>query len=529
MTVGKHTLSDIIKLENYMKVVIDNGVITDDNGNYLINVGYIRVSTDRQAEMGYGLDIQEKDVVSYCKRNDFDNLLLFVDDGYTGTNMDRPALQSIIAMITNFNEGSSNIRINAMVIPRIDRLGRTLLGTLQFIQDYIVAESDSKNSLVNRNREDINFISVSENYCRIERSNPQGKFLLMLFASLAEFDRDLIVDKLKKGKLARISSGKWMGGGIPPYGYIYDKDLGMLVTVPEEAEKVKEVFRLYLEEKMSPQKIANKLGLKGERIVSNILHRKTYIGSMIYNGIEYEGEHVPIISAETWQEAQEELSRRSTVRGDTDYLLSGLIYCGECGAKMRYQKWDKHTGECKLVCYSHQKSKSYLVKDENCENELYWQSDIENAVAEELFALRYIGEKENTKKETFIDPIKSLTEQLQKEKSRLSKLYDLVDDDIDTVLHEKINTSKKKINDLQSMIESETQQNKIRKKIENAKKIVRTLKDTWPYMTAKEKQSVARELIERVVIYKNGTVDVHLKLKSYLAKKESKSQKTLEK
>ncbi len=64
----------------------------------------------------------------------------------------------------------------------------------QFIQDYIVAAKDSKGSLINRNKEDISFISVAEKYCRIEQDNPQSKFLLMLFATLAEFDRDLIVE-----------------------------------------------------------------------------------------------------------------------------------------------------------------------------------------------------------------------------------------------------------------------------------------------------------------------------------------------
>ena len=133
-----HKLSNILDLSPYMKIAIDNGVQLDENGNYLINVAYLRVSTDRQADLGYGLDLQEASVTNYCNLNNFSNLVLFIDDGYTGTNMDRPALQGIISYIQDFNHGKSNIRINTMVIPRVDRLARTLLGTLQFIQDYIV-------------------------------------------------------------------------------------------------------------------------------------------------------------------------------------------------------------------------------------------------------------------------------------------------------------------------------------------------------------------------------------------------------
>ena len=239
-----YKLKNILSLAPYMKIVIDERVEVDENGNFLVNVGYLRVSTDRQAELGYGLDIQEKEIVRYAQLSGFTNLVLFIDDGYTGTKMtDRPALAAIMDNIKKYNSGKSNVRIGTFVVARIDRLGRTLLGTLQFIQDYIVSKKDSKGSTINNNRDDINFISVAENYCRIERNNPQGKFLLMLFASLAEFDRDQIVKKLKDGMISRVEAGKWPGGGNIPYGYKYNKVTGVLEVIPEQAEKIRS-FRL---------------------------------------------------------------------------------------------------------------------------------------------------------------------------------------------------------------------------------------------------------------------------------------------
>ena len=518
---AKIKLKNILELSSYMKILIDENVEMDENGNYLINVAYERVSTDRQADLGYGLDIQEKDILGYAKSNDLKNLVVFIDDGYTGTNMDRPALQGIIDMINRFNDGKIHIRINMMIIPKIDRLGRTLLGTLQFIQDYIVAAKDSKGSLINRNKEDISFISVAEKYCRIEQDNPQSKFLLMLFATLAEFDRDLIVEKLKKGRLQRVSSGKWMGGGIPPYGYRYDKEIGKLVIVPEEAVNVKEIFRLYIEEKMPPAKIADRLHLKNERLVINILKRKTSAGYIIYNDVEYKGEHDPIISLERWEEAQDEMELRSVLRSESNYMLTGLLYCGECGAKLRYQKWDKKTGECKLICYSQQSSKPSLVKDENCDNQKYWQSDIENAVISELFKLTYLGSSAKKSAPAF-DPITALNEELKKEMRKLSKLYDFEDDaeeGEDDVLKDKILNTRKRITELKAQIESEREQEKIKRKVKRAKEIFRSLESTWEHMTPKEKQAVCQELIHKVIIYKDCTVDVHLKLKSYLINK----------
>ena len=513
-------LKNILEMRSNMKIVIDDAVRQDEDGNYLVNVGYLRVSTDRQADLGFGLDIQESDIVRYCTANGFTNLVLFIDDGYTGTNMERPALQAIISYINDFNDGRSHIRVDSLIVARIDRLGRTLLGTLQFIQDYIVSAKDSKNSTVNRNKEDINFVSVAENYCRIDKDNPQGKFLLMLFATLAEFDRDQIVEKLRRGRTARVASGKWMGGGNTPYGYRYDKESSSLLVVPEEAEVVREIFRLYIEEKMPPQKIAERFGFSGDRAITQILRRKSLTGCIVYNGEEYPGNHEAIIPLETWEAAQEELERRSVHRTSSNYLLSGLVYCGECGAKMRYQKWGKPG--TKLVCYtSQQSSNKRFGTAENCDNERYWSDDVEQAVIQELFRFTYLGQEENKKTANTVDPIGVLQKELAAERRRLSRLYDFEDEDEDDdVLKEKILDVKKRMAHIEAQIREEEEKSSIDKKIRKARDILRTLKSTWPHMSDLEKQTVCQELIDRVVIYKDGVIDVHLKLKSYLLNEE---------
>ena len=267
----EYHLSEILNLQPNMKIAIDESVETDSDGYYIVNVGYLRVSTDKQVEK-YGLDIQENDIVRYAKLSGYTNLVLFIDDGYTGTNMERPALQAVIDYIERYNSGRSKVKINSFIVARIDRLGRTLLGTLQFIQDYIVSQHDSKNSSKNHNKEDINFVSVAENYCRIDKDNPQSKFLLMLFATLAEFDRDQIVEKLRRGRTSRVASGKWVGGGNVPFGYRYNKETGVLDVEPHEAEIVREIFRLYVEERMTPAKIAERFGFASDASIAQILN-----------------------------------------------------------------------------------------------------------------------------------------------------------------------------------------------------------------------------------------------------------------
>ena len=188
--------------------------------------------------------------------------------------------------------------------------------------------------------------------------------------------------------------------------------------------------------------------------------------------------------------------------------------CGECGAKIRYQKWNKN-GDCKLVCYSTQKSKPSLVKSDSCESERYWASDIEQAVIAELFRMTYLGDDDARLSESYIDPTEALAKELKEAKRKLSRLYDLDDGD-DEILLEKIQMLRNRIRHLQFQITSEDEKKRIARRVAKAKSILRTLESSWPQMSDKERQSVCQDLIDRVVIYKNGIVDVYLKLRSYL-------------
>ena len=165
---SKIKLANILDLDHHMKIVIDEEVEKDTDGNFLINTGYLRVSTDKQAEEGYGLDIQEAAIIANAKSKNYKNLVLFIDDGYTGTNLNRPALQSLMQKITEFSRHESRLRINSVTIYSIDRLSRTLLGTLQFIHDYILPEdkSEDEKRKINRNKEAINFYTIKENFCQ---------------------------------------------------------------------------------------------------------------------------------------------------------------------------------------------------------------------------------------------------------------------------------------------------------------------------------------------------------------------------
>ncbi len=518
-------LKDILKLEPYMKILIDEEVERDEEKNFLINVAYERVSTDRQAETGYGLDIQENEIIRYAKNNNYKNLVVFIDDGYTGTNKNRPALQGIISYITDFNEGYSNIRVSSFIVPRMDRLARSLFDTLVFIQDYIVAaKTENNKSKINKNKEDINFVSIQENYCRVEKNNPQGKFLLMLFATLAEFDRDVIVDKLYKGKTARASSGKWTNGPTPK-GYKMDRNTGLLVVVPEEAEKIKEVFRLYVDEGLSPQKIADRLGFTSDSYVRKILVKKVYAGYVPFSGEYYQGLHAPIVSLETWERAQEMLDSRKVVKSESYYLLTGLVYCGDCGTRMKYCVNNKRKTK-KIICYASQTlgSNKKPRVGPKCPNSLFNADAIENAVVNQLMQMSYLQSstsREEKEKSTKNDALEVLNAELKKNERKLCRLYDLIEDDNeDDILITKIKDLRRRISSIKQQIKTEKENQSTTIKIDRAKEIILNLKNCWDLLSPKEKQRICRGLIDKVVISSNGTVDVFLKLDAFMKESE---------
>ena len=440
---------------------------------------YIRVSTDMQVEEGYSIDAQKEQLTAYCISKGIKNYDYYVDGGWSGSNIERPEMQRLIKDVCDD-------KISHVIVYKLDRLSRSQKDTLYLIEDVF-------------NPHNVDFVSLNES---MDTSTPMGRLMLGILSAFAQLERENIRMRTRMGMKERVKSGLWMGGGRIPFGYDYDSSKGILVP-NKDAEKVKQIYKLYIEGK-SPQDIADLLGLKYEKLVSQIIVRKSNYGIIEYNGEEYQGKHEPIISKEVYDIAMQCMNQRKVTRtNNSDHLLTGLVYCGKCGAKMRYHNWGKK--RYKLTCYSQQSSKKYLIKDPNCDQERVWADEIETFVVDALF--QFADNYEPSKTESLIENDKQtlLYNQKNELNKKIKRLYNIYaeQEDNDNMLLETINDLKKQLASIDKKIEQNIQndieENQRKEKITT----LRNISNIWNNITSSERKTIIRKLVDKIVITDN--------------------------
>lgn len=448
---------------------------------------YRRVSTDKQADEGYSLDVQIEKLQAYAKTlSDVKETRIYTDDGYSGSSLDRPGMKQ---MIEDIEAGI----ITHVVVVKLDRLSRSQKDTLHLIEDVMIPAN-------------VAFISILESF---NTDTPFGRAMVGILSVFAQLERENIFERTRGGMQKRVEKGYWPGGGRTPYGYDYDPVQGILVPNKEEAGMVRHIYDRYLAG-AGMQAIADELDLKYERVVYNIITRKSNAGYIVYNGEEYRGQHEPLISLETYQQAMQLLASRSAAKlvTKTDHLLTGFCYCGKCGAKMRYMKWGK--AGYKLVCYSQQRSKQYLVRDPNCDVPAPYAEDVEAGVIQTLFAVSR-DKLANAQKSVQSGSVSDmLQEQLDKAEVKLRRLYELYGDSGDVYLLDTINKTKADIDRLTASLADERSKEEAARSALSVYQRLEGIQDAWPQMSIQEQRTILASVIDRITISADYT-DVKLK------------------
>ena len=455
----------------------------DKNGEKFAAL-YARVSTDAQYEEGYSIEAQQEMLVAYCVSKGIKRYEKYIDGGFSGSNIDRPQLTRLIADI-------ELDRVSHVIVYKLDRLSRSQKDTLYLIEDVLIPHG-------------VSFVSLNEN---MDTSTPIGRAMLGIMSAFAQLERETIRERTRMGMRERVKSGLWQGGGKVPFGYDYDSEKGILVP-SSDAPTVKLMYELYLKG-WSMMKIARYTGLKYERLAEQILKRKTNCGYIVYNGEEYKGKHEPIISEETYNKALKLMEQRS--RGNltaAKCLLAGLVICGVCGAKMRYQKWGKNG--YKIYCYSQDKGKPHLSHSDKCDNMKVWADEIEEAVISDLFAMA-TGKVGGGDSESIRSTADLLETQIERLSKKLKNLYNLYGENADDALIETISSVKKELDRARVKFDNEKKQRDKSRKDKDAIKELNSAESAWEYMTQEEKQNVLRSFIEKIVVT-YGKTDIYYKI-----------------
>jgi len=244
-------------------------------------VGYCRVSTDGQVgEDKFGIDSQKEQILEYARRNDYEILEWFIDEGVSGVKESRPAFDKIIY------GDVSNPPYECVIVAKNDRIARDI--NIYFYYKMMLKKKN------------ITLISISEDFGQF------GVFSSILEAftlCVAEMERENIMKRTALGRNIKAEKGGYAGGQAP-YGYkVADKKL---VIVPEEAVAVRDIFKMS-EEGKTLAAIAEEMNRRGllthrgrhfrtSTIQTILANRKTYEGFYKYGNSDWvKGQHEPIL------------------------------------------------------------------------------------------------------------------------------------------------------------------------------------------------------------------------------------------
>ncbi len=182
-------------------------------------VGYLRVSTEEQAQSGFGLDTQEDAVRKFADATGLELIDVVADPGISGTTRpaDRPGFSQVLQL-------AAERRFSVLLVKRFDRLARNIA-----LAVTTSAELDTEHGVTIR--------SVTE---AIDTGSPSGKLIFSVFSAMAENERDAIVERTKDGRVQKAGQGGFACGRIP-FGYLSDGKGGLIVD-PDRAPVVLRIF-----------------------------------------------------------------------------------------------------------------------------------------------------------------------------------------------------------------------------------------------------------------------------------------------
>ena len=450
---------------------------------------YIRVSTLEQAQEGYSVGEQRERLIAYCKAQDWLIADIYVDGGYTGSNLNRPGIQKLMSETEKFD---------VVLVYKLDRLSRSQRDTL-----YLIEEIFRPNK--------VDFVTMQESF---DTSSPFGKAMIGLLAVFAQLEREQIKERTWMGRVARAKTGLHHGGGNIPIGYDYED--GKLIVNPYEAEQVRKIYEWYLSgsslkaitDKLQDAGYTNKYSSYNSwSSVRNILENETYIGRLHFGDVVVDHAHEAIITEEQFNAAQILRGKRREQFGShafqSKHVLTGLLFCGHCGGRYYLRNTGKYSY---YACYSRTKQMKNMIKDPNCQNKIWRAQDLEPIIEEKILALLRnpkIAEELAAGKPKAAAPVSKNTDierrirEIDRQIGKLMELYQQ-DDIPPELLGEKINRLYGEKTALENSIAPVEETNAM--PLDLVAELITNAAEIWDFADENQKRRILQSLISRIVL-----------------------------
>jgi site-specific DNA recombinase len=466
---------------------------------------YTRKSTEEGLNQEFNsLDAQREAGEAYIVSQKHDGWTLvptqYSDGGYTGANIERPGVRQLLGDI----EAG---KIDCVVVYKVDRLSRSLIDFARMMELF--------------EKRGVCFVSVTQQF---NTKSSLGRLTLNILLSFAQFEREIISERTRDKQVAARKKGKWTGGHIL-LGYDLDSHAGKLAVNAEEAERIREMFRLYLEGTPVIEIVQrfDKLGWRNKqwttqdgklyggsplrrchiyKLLANVL----YTGQVKVGAEIFPGEHEAIIDQPTFELAQVKLKDNTWKSGNPhrikmDALLRGMIYCSCCGSGM-YSTYsaNKERRYRYYVCYrSQQKIEGY------CTSRSVSAPLVEDAVVE---SIRRVGVHPDVLAETAVAARQRLAEIVAGLRGELNTTNGRVKN-LKSQVARLRNPEARRLAEIQEQLAiGEARAEALRKEIlrrekqrideRELRRAMDSFEEVWKTMSLEEQRNLLRQLVEKV-------------------------------
>src|SRR6266446_3852869 len=309
---------------------------------------YTRKSTEHNLDLEFNsLDAQREACEAYIKSQAHEGWRLirarYDDGGLSGASLDRPALQELL-------DDVRARKVDIIVVYKVDRLTRSLADFAKLVELF--------------DQHSVSFVSITQSF---NTTTSMGRLTLNVLLSFAQFEREVIGERVRDKIAASKRKGIWVGGPVPLGYAAVDKKI---VVVPVEAEAVRTIFARYVELgsvralaedldhrgiRSKPRRLSDGSIIGGGRFgvgaLAHLLKNRFYIGEVVYRGDVHRGEHEPILDSALFDAVQGKLAaqavaRRCRLRGSPALLTGrtfddsgnrmGPTHANKGGARYRY-------------------------------------------------------------------------------------------------------------------------------------------------------------------------------------------------